>query len=76
MGEPPVFFSYQLNPELIMKGLKMLTGQQKNEIVKGAMDWALSNGFNYEQAIGYANEFLKVEMENPSFTSELTPFSL
>lgn len=54
----------------------MLTGQQKNEILKGAMDWALSNGFNYDQAIGYANEFLKVEMENPSFTSELTPFTL
>ena len=70
------YLHHQQDNELNYERVKMLTGQQKNEIVKGAMDWALSNGFNYEQAIGYANEFLKVEMENPSFTSELTPFSL
>jgi hypothetical protein len=55
----------------------MMNATQKNEILKGAMDWALSNGFNYHQALGYADEFLKMEIENPSFSgSELTPFSM
>ena len=54
-----------------------MTSTQKQEILKGATDWALSNGFNYDQAIGYAKEFLKIEMENPSFAGdELTPFSM
>ena len=54
-----------------------MNATQKNEILKGAMDWALSNGFNYHQALGYADEFLKMEIENPSFSgSELTPFSM
>ena len=53
-----------------------MTTQQKIEILNGAKDWALSNGFNYDQAIGYANEFLKTEIENPSFNDGVTtPFS-
>jgi hypothetical protein len=53
-----------------------MTTAQKQEILKGAKNWALSNGFNYDQAIGYANEFLKTEIENPSFNDGITtPFS-
>ena len=37
MGEAPVFFSYQLNPELIMKGLQM-NQEQRNEMHNAMME--------------------------------------
>ena len=54
----------------------MLTKTQKIEIVKGATDWAFSNGFTHAQAIEYANEVLKKEIESPQFNDGVTtPFT-